>query len=486
MARRCRHGLTLSVVLAVGVAGGLLGLALTPPVAGDVGPGRVEVRLRSSLDGRTEIGVPPLGQVQADTHVAPTVLSAEVESVDIGALQRLLLAQRPTERFVETAEEDVRALVVRFTVIGIVAGATGGAVLAALVWHRRWRRIAITGSIGALTVVALLGATWREYDTQAFTQPTYDGAIERAPVVVEAVSRHVRSLSEVRAQVDSLGHQLAELYAVAFTEQDDPTTRGTTILHVSDIHSNPLALEMVERLAEDFDVDAVLDTGDLTSFGLPIEARITDQVAAIDARYLLVTGNHDSPGNREAIGTAPNVELLRGDVVTVGDLSILGVEDPTYTATNQISGREADAAIDRDAPSVARSVRSARPDVLAVHNDRLAASSFGTVPLIVNGHRHRQDLERRAGTLRLAVGSTGATGLGYFTVDTDQAFEAQILQFVEGCLRTRDYVRVHGIGGDVELQRTTFELRQVGTDRRPRCQVPPSSSGDRTDDGGPS
>ncbi len=68
-----------------------------------------------------------------------------------------------------------------------------------------------------------------------------------------------------------------------------------SILHVSDIHLNPLGVEIVRQLATQFQVDAVLDTGDLTSFGSPVEARIGDLIAGIPVPYYLAPGNHDSP-----------------------------------------------------------------------------------------------------------------------------------------------------------------------------------------------
>ena len=43
---------------------------------------------------------------------------------------------------------------------------------------------------------------------------------------------------------------------------DDDTVR---VLHVSDIHLNPLAAGLVVELATDLDVDAILDTGDQRS-----------------------------------------------------------------------------------------------------------------------------------------------------------------------------------------------------------------------------
>ena len=40
-------------------------------------------------------------------------------------------------------------------------------------------------------------------------------------------------------------------------------------LHVSDIHNNPVALELVERVVATFAVDLVVDTGDITDTARP-------------------------------------------------------------------------------------------------------------------------------------------------------------------------------------------------------------------------
>ena len=69
---------------------------------------------------------------------------------------------------------------------------------------------------------------------------------------------------------------MAALYRTTASDIVPPRSQ-TVILHISGIHSNPLGLEVARQLAASFRVDAVLDTGDLTSFGLPVEARATGQ-----------------------------------------------------------------------------------------------------------------------------------------------------------------------------------------------------------------
>ena len=74
------------------------------------------------------------------------------------------------------------------------------------------------------------------------------------------------------------------------------------------------------------------------------------------------------------------------------------------------------------------------------------------------GHVHRRTSQTEGGTLTLTVGSTGSTGLGSFTVESEQAYEAQVLHFRQGRLDVVDYVTVRGISGDFSVERQVVNL----------------------------
>jgi hypothetical protein len=96
----------------------------------------------------------------------------------------------------------------------------------------------------------------------------------------------VQEFGQVRDRVRVLSAQIADLYAAsAGTEAGEEAGAEVRILHVSDVHSNPLGAEVARRLADSFRVQAVLDTGDLTSFGYAIEARIGDVIAGVKVPY---------------------------------------------------------------------------------------------------------------------------------------------------------------------------------------------------------
>ena len=434
----------------------MLAAAVTSRSEARVGVGTVEFHVSAGGSGRTELVLPPLGRVTARTHSLPVTLTAEVTSLDVGAVGDLVGADDPGARARDQAaaavESQARRLAVRLLLLSAVVGAAAAAVAPA----RRWTHLPAGAAGGAVGAVLLLGGVWVGYDVRAFeSDPRFEGELERAPSLLATVQRHVDDVDIVRSRVGILGARIAELY----TAVDDTTTStssGTKILHVSDIHSNPLAIEIVARLVENFDVDAVLDTGDLTSFGSTVEARIGDLIAGLDVPYLLVPGNHDAPAVRAAFDAVPHVTLLDGTTHRIGAVDVLGVGDPTFTADNELSTDEAnEIKLDR-APVVGRLVRRHDPDVLAVHDARQADTAGGHVALVVSGHSHSREVEERDGTVFLTVGSTGATGLGSFTVDTDLAYEAEVLTFRGDRLVAVDYISLPGFDGSFTVEHTVM------------------------------
>jgi predicted phosphodiesterase len=445
-----RRALPLVAFAVAGVLGGLLALALTPAPRADVGPGQMSLRAVVGR-GSSALALPPFGEVTAATHAAPLRLELRVEQVDIDRLQRTFQARDPEAALRADVESDLEPLLRTFALRTLLAALVGGLVVGAVLPRRTPHRFALSTVSSVVAVSVLLGWTWASYDTDAFAHSRFVGPIERAPALLEAAQTQIGGLAEVRDRVAVLSEQVSHLYAAV--DADAVSESTTRILHVSDIHSNPLGLEIVQQLATAFDVDAVLDTGDLTSFGSPIEARVTELIDDLDVPYLFVPGNHDSPANRAAIAATPGVELLDGDVVTVDDVRILGVPDPTFTASNEVSTEQGNDRRLAAAGSVADRVRRTRPDVLAVHDERHGSKSYGLVPVLLAGHTHERDDRTVEGTRVLTVGSTGATGIGAFTVDTGHPYEAELLRFDGHRLVAVDYVTLDGVSGDFAVDR---------------------------------
>ena len=439
-------------VAAVGALVAIPALSRFSATEGTLGPGRVEIRAGWHPSGRTELQLPPLGQIVAGTHRAPVKLEARVDQIDIDAVQRLLAMDEPGDRLRAEVENDLPSLLRRFAIRSLLWSIVIGAATGALVSRHHLRRT-IAGVLGAMLVTAgLLASVALGYRSAAFEEATFHGPIARAPAIFDAVEHNVEGLPVIRGKVKALSRQVAALYRTTASDIVPPRSQ-TVILHISDVHSNPLGLEVARQLAASFRVDAVLDTGDLTSFGLPLEARAAELVQSFPAPYLFVPGNHDSLENRAAIDAVPNVTLLDGQTVEISGVKILGVSDPTFTADNKVSTEAANQVKRDQARSVRDLVEETSPDVLAVHDPRQAIRSLGVVPVVVAGHQHKQSSTMKDGTRLLLVGSTGATGLGSFALETGQPYEAQLLRFSGGELVAVDYVSLTGIDGSFTITR---------------------------------
>ena len=449
-------------IAAAGVGGALAAALVMPFVhtGGKVGPARLDVVVRPSLGGDTVIGVPPFGRVLVDSHAAPAELRATIEELDVPALQRLAAKDDIEAELRSSAEGDVAALVRRAAIRLVVVAAMAGAAVGLLLGRRRRpltirTTAAATGGALALTV-GTLGLVWAGYRVDAFEEPRYTGALERAPAVVDAVQREFGDLSDMRGRLKVLASQISELTQVATGPLPAADPGEVRLLHISDVHLNPLGLEVARNLAETFAVDAVIDTGDLTSFGIVGESRIAGLIESFDTPYYLVPGNHDSEENRAALARYANLTVLDGDVVDIAGVRILGVADPGYTTEGGISREAAVGLRNEHADEVADLVRRRRPDVLAVAGLSLADDSLGDVPLVISGDIHERSESEAEGTRLLTVGSTGATGLGSFTVEEDRPYEAEILHLVDGRLVSLDYVTVKGQGGAFTVDRVVY------------------------------
>ena len=89
-----------------------------------------------------------------------------------------------------------------------------------------------------------------------------------------------------------------------------------SVLHVSDIHNNPVAFDFMEQIINNFNVDFVIDTGDITDYGT--FGRFGDKrLAQLPIEYIFVSVNHDSPKIIELVNNIDNVLVLDDETTTV-------------------------------------------------------------------------------------------------------------------------------------------------------------------------
>jgi predicted phosphodiesterase len=462
----------------VGIAGAWLGLALFGRDTVPIGPFRVELDVGFGR-GETELGLPPFGSLTADTHLSPLHVSATLEDVGVKRLTDVV-HDEGIDGLVNDVEADAHSSVRTMAWRVLLFGTLGGVALALLVYRRRWRLVA-AGGLTALLGVALcevfLLAT---FTPEAFSEPTYSGSLALAPQLIGPVREATDKIENLRAGLEQVVDGTVRAYT---TLQPAPlASDAIRVLHISDIHASPLGMEFAQEVARGFDVDFVIDTGDLTSFGTPVENLITTEIPAFGRPYVFVRGSHDSIALQDAVSREPNAIVLDGRAKTIDGLTVYGLGHPAYTpARGAPVDAEDFAALARSVgPEIVEGVEASKDpvDVVAVHDDRMAEDVAGRVPLVISGHFHETTATVRNGTLYLRIGSTGGSGAGIFR-GLDVPFSAEVLYFSrdpEPTLIAYDVIEQSPESGSLQVRRVNVPVEFGDLELTPTPTPTPSTS----------
>jgi predicted phosphodiesterase len=435
-----------------------------------VGPARVRLEAAAALTGSSRLAAPPFGSVSARTHQGPLAFRATVDDVDVKRLGRLLEGSPGPSgpggpRFAELEatlgplEDQARRAATGFLLRIAVLGLAGGLAGVLLFRHRTRQRLLRCGLGGLTATVLLLGPALATYDITAFREPRYDGALEYAPALIGDVRTGLDRLRTLREEMVRIGHNLDRAYAALASPVGEVDGNGTVrVLHVSDLHLNPAGFDLAERLADQFDVAAVVDTGDMGTWGLPTEPQVAANVGRFDVPYLFVKGNHDDEDMVEAVARNDNARVLDGAGTEVAGIRFFGVADPTFTPGEGYRVEEFEELKEERSVGVADAIdrQALRPDVLLVHDGRLAAYARGHVATVLEGHLHRFGTEVVNGTRTLQAGTTGAAGPDNFRAEDPPPAGAQVIYFDPG---TRRPVAVDRI--TVRLPGSSFSVERV-------------------------
>lgn len=406
--------LQLTLQLLAAMIGALFFIWVLGPASYHIGGFKVQTTLRPAVSGRTVIELPPLGSLTAKTHSAPLQCQLTLLGVEEGTIVAVLANPDPGElqkRVWQDARWALTLFALRQVGLGIL-GATLG------VWflYRLKCKVWQPALAGFLLTVTWLAPAWLTYRVEAFKHPAYDGIIAAAPRVLELSTDLVSALQEFKdvtpevvANLKALFNQVDELNT--FTTADN----GIKILLVSDIHNNLAGLAFACNLAAHFAVDVVLDAGDLTDFGSPLELNLVQSLDTIKVPYVFTPGNHDSPVVMDFLSLQPGVHVLKGEVIHVAGLNILGSPDPSaYRSQSTVTTpaqEEAELRVQGDVLIEALNQTEQLVDVVLVHDLRVACRFVGRVPLIAYGHTHRTNVESSGESVLLNPGTTGAAGI---------------------------------------------------------------------------
>lgn len=437
-------------VAIVALIGLWLGLLAGGRVNAPVGPVHADLSVSPSWHGDTVVSVPPLGRLLIDSHDGPLRLDASVTRIDAEEARKIFDNPASVRGLATRVTTDARAAVRALVVRAALAGVAGALLLGLLVFRRRPRRIAAATAAAAVIIVASGGAAVATWNPGSIAQPRYDGLLASAPTLVGDAQDIVGDFQKYERQLAKIVTNVSRLYDVTSTLPSyAPSASTIRVLSVSDIHLNPAAWEIIRSITEQFDVDVIVDTGDISDHGTAAENQFLDPIGTLGVPYVFVRGNHDSLVTQAAVAAHPNATVLDDDGADVAGLHIIGIGDPRFTPDKNTRDRPPPRTVAQTADVLAVLARSAPADLALVHDPAMATSLDGTVPMVLGGHLHRRDQkELPGGTLLFLQGSTGAAGLRGLEQEGPTPVRASVLYFERSTrtLQAWDDITLGGLG----------------------------------------
>jgi predicted MPP superfamily phosphohydrolase len=457
VARRTgRWGLCVLVAL----TGALIGVLLLGRMGAPLGP--FDARFSVSTGGGVALDIPPLGALDVDVYDGPLGLDVQLQRADEVRIQALVDDPRMLDSLVDRITDDLGDAVTDL-VVRCLLGAVGGAVLLTLAVYRlRWREplVAAGTVVVVLAGTAGLGAvTWRP---EALAQPTYTGLLANAPSLIGDAQDIVARFDAYRASLEDLVGNVSTLYA-ALSALPAPGGGSETValLHVSDIHLNPAGFDLMSQVVDQFGVDAVLDTGDITDWGSEPENQAISSIGGLDVPYVYIRGNHDSAVTADLVAAQANATVLDGTVTTVAGLTVVGTPDPRFTPDQSATGDTASLEESGEELAEVAGQQPEPPAIALVHDPKQAPPLDGIVPLVLAGHTHDREVSTlEGGTLLMVQGSTGGAGLRGLQGEYPEPLTCTVLYFdrTTGRLTGYDDITLGGLGEtEVTIVRTLVE-----------------------------
>ena len=452
--RRRRVGIVVEVVV-IGLVGCWLGLLVGGRLDASVGPLETRLSVVPSVDGGTEVAIPPLGELVVDSHDGPWRLTAQVTRINAADARRIFSDPTAVNGLGEQVVGDLKGGIITVVLRSALAAVVGALLLGLLVFRRRFRLVAASGGVSLAVVVAGAGVAAATWDPDSISEPEYSGLLASAPAVVGDAESIVSDFQRYEAQLAKLVTNVSRLYDVTSTlpaYRPDPST--VRVLFVSDIHLNPSAWEVIRPITEQFNIDVIVDAGDISDHGTAAENAFIDPIATLGVPYVWVRGNHDSAITQAAVASQPNAVVLDGETVEVGGLRFIGAGDPRFTPDKNTRDAPAPPSVAQVAlgldDRVEQSAAEGMPiDVAVMHDGAAARELDGDVPLVLSGHYHRREQTLLPdGTLSFLQGSTGASGLRGLEKEKPTPVRASVLYFDRETRRLQawDDITLGGLG----------------------------------------
>lgn len=454
---------------AISLVGTDLGIRAFGRVRATIGPAVADIRLIPGSAGGTVVRVPPVGAARIASHRGTLGLQATLVGVDQAAAKGLIADldndPSPQKALVKSALGDAKLAGKRLVLKGAVGGVAGAGLLNLVLLRRPGNLLG--SSVVATAAMAAAGAVAaKTLKSDSWKDPNLSGLLSEAPKMLGQVQDIPKQFGRYRSQVGEIVASVTGVLRALTGLPAGPPADAIRVVHMSDVHNNPMAFEVAAALVAQYDAHAVIDTGDICDWGTPAEAKLMEPIRTLPVPYVYIKGNHDSDKTAALLDKYSNVVVCNSATpVVVADLRIVGLADPRFTPDktsggDQMSKNEmADAGTAYAARIRELDATAGRPvDLALLHDPAMAKPLAGVVPLVLCGHTHKRRYDQVEGTLFLIEGTSGGAGLRGVRNDPPDPLAFSVLHFDRSThdLHTVDAFTIGGMGQtEVSLVRRT-------------------------------
>lgn len=425
----------------------------------------VKVALAPSQTGVTELHFPPFGVITAKTHQGPVKLCLTLEQIDSVFLKDQLTNTADSKDLLLRLQKGIKESVYFFALRQFVIALIIALLVILVVWRTNFK----TALLHAVLCTTLLSVpvvyAISTYDSHAFNEPEYKGVLSMAPSVMEFVSHSLTDLNMVKENTDKIVTNFKKLFInadnlmVMANAEDQP--KIVKILLISDLHSNPVGVEFIKSTAERFQVDFIINAGDLTDFGTATEFEAIKELQDIKIPQLFIAGNHDNPEIIDIVKKLNNFTVLNGQTVSISGIKVTGFADPLAdtTAVQFDNTEEGQQLMADEALHIRAELKGQdRPDILVVHNNSLGLKLTSLARVTVSGHNHQLQMKQQQGSIFINPGTVGAAGLRGLYSEEGKAYSAVIAYLIpDSGLIAMDLIDYEPASNQFSLQRKVVQ-----------------------------
>lgn len=447
----------LVFMITIGIIGGLFFITIFGKINAVINPFEVELSVNISEPGYTKIMLPPVGEIKARTHLSPLGLKIMLKNINLQSAIVEINNFNEKDSIVKLQDQFKQAitmLVYRLLILSFI----GGGILGYIFKYKKRNEVFICGLAGLLVVFSFMILCYKTYDYNSFTSAEYSGTLNNTAWLINLAKESMNKIEELGSKMENMAKNI---YSIS-KKMDDREVFGADeefvkILHISDIHNNITSIDFIEQIVRDFNIDFIIDTGDITDYGTSLEGSLLNRIEKLQCPYVFVAGNHDSPIILEKLKSLNNVLVLENEFVTLENINILGIPDPA-SITNDIKpigGYHIEKSVEEIKELIEKN--NTKINVLAIHNPNIAKAFKGEVPTILFGHTHTFGIEETAGSVMINAGTTGGAGIRGLQSSKEIPYSMAIVYFDRNDLNypiVVDIIKLYNIKKGFVLERT--------------------------------